>query len=68
MKTILQLEEFELLDMNYDETRLILKWPLFCRFHRSFFGSRIALSLPIRSKKAFGIFIILLEIKMVFWK
>lgn len=35
----------------------------------SFFGSKIAISLsPDLLKKAFGIFIILLGIKMVFWK
>ncbi len=35
----------------------------------SFFGSKIALSLsPDQIKKAFGIIIILLGIKMVFWK
>ena len=35
----------------------------------SFLGSKIALSLsPDQVKKAFGIFIILLGIKMVFWK
>jgi len=35
----------------------------------SFFGSKIAVSLsPDLLKKAFGIFIILLGIKMVFWK
>jgi|SRR6267378_4178070 len=35
----------------------------------SFFGSKIALSLsPEQVKKAFGIFIILLGLKMVFWK
>ena len=35
----------------------------------SFFGSKIALSLsPALIKKAFGILIILLGIKMVFWK
>jgi len=35
----------------------------------SFFGSKIAISLsPDQIKKAFGVFIILLGIKMVFWK
>jgi uncharacterized membrane protein YfcA len=35
----------------------------------SFFGSKIALSLsPAMIKKAFGVLIILLGIKMVFWK
>src|SRR5258707_393439 len=35
----------------------------------SFFGSKIALSLsPEQVKKAFGIFIILLGLKMVFWE
>ena len=35
----------------------------------SFFGSKIALSLPAdQIKKAFGVMIILLGIKMVFWK
>ena len=35
----------------------------------SFLGSKIALSIsPEQVKKAFGIFIILLGIKMVFWK